>query len=412
MISFAVFSPLVRSAFALLALLLCLNCIGSGVLAVVKKRFRFTAFAFLLFVPSYLLWQIIFDFSLSDKTGNVSQITEIVCSLSRAYWFYTFIVLTVLSAVLLLFNLKYDRTYITPGAIKTYLDKMPCGVCCWRENGRVLFSNICMNELCVSITNGALLNGNQFRDALGDGIQKVNGRVWRFLSREINVDGETLYEMIASDITAEYSKTETLEKDKAELSRLNDELREYYLSIDESVKRQEILQAKMNIHDEMNRLMLSTVSADKNDAVALDNIFSLWEQNALLLCMETDGRANIRQTDALDSLAKALGISVIWNGALPDSLNDKQNELFYFTAQEALINAVKHAGAKTFEISFEQSDSSLICRFSNDGKLPDGEVRFEGGLKNICLLAENHGATVHAETDKKFTLILKYHPIG
>jgi len=412
MISYSDLSPLVRSVFALWVLLLCLNCIGNGVLAAVKKRFHFTVFAFLLFVPSFLFWQIIFDFSLSAKIGSVASITEALCSLSWAYWLCAFVLLSVLSAFLLWLNLKYDRTYITPGAIKTYLDKMPCGVCCWRENGRVLFSNICMNELCVSITNGALLNGKQFHDAVKDGIKSVNGKVWRFSSREINVDGETLYEMIASDITAEYSKTEALEKDKTELSRLNNELREYYSSIDESVKRQEILQAKMNIHDEMNRLMLSTVATDKDDSKALDSIFLLWEKNALLLCMETDVKANIRQTEELDSLAKALDVSVVWNKKLPDFLDDNQKELFFFTAQEALINAVKHAQAKTFKITFEQTDGSLICKFSNDGKLPDGDVRFEGGLANIRLLAEKNDATVYAETDKKFTLILKYHPIG
>ena len=412
MIPFDSLSPLCRSVFALWALLLCLACIGSGVLTIVKKRLRYTAVALALFVPSFVLWQIVFDYSLSLKTGTVSPLTPAAASVLWLYWLAVLVLLTVFSALLLLMNLRYDKNFITPGAIKTYLDKMPCGVCCWRENGRVLFSNICMNELCVAVTKGALLNGNQFHDAVKDGLKSVDGKVWRFSSREISVDGETLYEMIASDITAEYSKTQALERDKAELSRLNSELREYYMSIDESVKRQEILQAKMNIHDEMNRLMLSTVAADSDDSQALDRIFSLWEQNALLLCMETDGNAYVQQTDALDSLAKALGTELFWNGNLPDILDKKQKELFFFTAQEALINAVKHAQAKRFEISFEQDGTWLVCRFSNDGKLPEGEVHFEGGLANIRRLAEKQYASVYTEIGEKFTLVLKYQPNG
>jgi hypothetical protein len=410
--SFITLSPLARSAFALWALLLCLICIGSGMLSVVKKRFRLTLFALVLFVPSFVLWQIVFDYSLFFKTGTFSRLTQTAGSVSWINWLVCLVLLTAFSAILFWFNIKYDKTYITPGAIKLYLDKMPCGVCCWRENGRVLFSNICMNELCVAITKSALLNGNQFCDAVKDGIKSVDGKVWRFSSREITVDGETLYEMIASDITAEYSKTEALERDKTELSRLNSELREYYMSIDESVKRQEILQAKMNIHDEMNRLMLSTVAADSDDSQALDRIFSLWEQNALLLCMETDSNANVQQADALDSLAKALGIEIVRDEDLPDILNEKQKELFFFTAQEALINAVKHAQAKRLEISFERTDGSLVCRFSNDGKLPEGEVHFEGGLANIRLLAEKQNASVYTEIGEKFTLVLKYQPNG
>jgi len=412
MMSFATLYALSRAFIALWALLLCLVNAASSVIATIRKRYFYTIFSVILFAPVYLLWQTAFDFSLSLKSGVCADLTGKLCSLPVIYWIAALAVFSLATVILFSLNIRYDRTYITSGTIKTYLDRIPCGICCWRGNGRVLFSNICMNELCVAVTKGALLNGNQFHDAVKDGIKSVDGKVWRFSSREITVDGETLYEMIASDLTAEYSKTQALERDKAELSRLNSELREYYMSIDESVKRQEILQAKMNIHDEMNRLMLSTVAADSDDSQALDRIFSLWEQNALLLCMETDGNVYVQQTDALDSLAKALGTELFWNGNLPDILDKKQKELFFFTAQEALINAVKHAQAKRFEISFEKDGTSLVCRFSNDGKLPEGEVHFEGGLANIRRLAEKQNASVYTEIGEKFTLVLKYRPNG
>ena len=411
MIVFEMLSAGIRSLLALWALLLCLALIGSAVLSAVKKRLNFTVFSALFFAASYYLWQVIFDYSLSAKTHTVAPIAKALCSINYIYWLAAFILLTFAATLLLVLNIRYDKNYITPGAIKLFLDKMPCGVCCWRENGRVLFSNICMNELCEKITDNALLNGNQFHDAVKDGIKIVDGKVWRFVTREMDFNGEMLFETVASDITAEYAKTDALERDKAELSRLNSELRQYYLSIDESVKRQEILQAKMNIHDEMNRLMLSTAAVDKDDSQALDRIFSLWEQNALLLCMQTDITSDGREEGCLNALASGLAVSLEWDGVLPDSLSEKEKELFYFTAQEALINAVKHAQAQKMKITFEKTDNSLVCRFANDGKLPQGEVRFEGGLKNLSRLAEKQGAKVFAETGEEFCLILKYQPI-
>ncbi|MBR3148872.1 MAG: hypothetical protein IKF64_01780 [Eubacterium sp.] len=408
MILFDMLSPLLRAFFALLALLLCLTNIGSGVLAAIKRHVSFMAFALVLFAPAYVLWQVIFDFSLFGKSEKATEITSALCAIGVAYWIAAFVLLTIASALLLWRNIRYDKTFITPSTIKLYLDKMPCGICCWRDNGRVLFSNICMNELCLAITDAPLLNGNHFQNAVNDGIMTVDEKVWRFASREIEMDGEPLYEMIASDITTEYAKTAALEKDKAELSRLKGELWNYYLSIDESVQRQEILQAKMNIHDEMNRLMLSTVAADKNDTKALDDIFSLWEQNALLLCMEADKKTNQQQTEAIDSLAKALGVRLIWRGELPSTLSDKQKELFFFVAQEAVVNAVKHAQAKELEISIEQQGGNMLCRFTNDGKMPDGEVSFEGGLANIALLAKKQGAEIFTEIGESFTLILQF----
>lgn len=411
MIPFEMLSAGIRSLLALWALLLCLALIGSAVLSAVKKRLNFTVFSALFFAASYYLWQVIFDYSLSAKTNTVAPTAKALCSINYIYWLAAFILLTFAATLLLVLNIRYDKNYITPGAIKLFLDKMPCGVCCWRENGRVLFSNICMNELCEKITDNALLNGNQFHDAVKDGIKIVDGKVWRFVTREMDFNGEMLFETVASDITAEYAKTDALERDKAELSRLNSELRQYYLSIDESVKRQEILQAKMNIHDEMNRLMLSTVAVDKDDSQALDRIFSLWEQNALLLCMQTDITSDGREEGCLNALASGLAVSLEWDGVLPDTLSEKEKELFYFTAQEALVNAVKHAQAQKMKINFEKTDNSLVCRFANDGKLPEGEVRFEGGLKNLSRLAEKQGAKVFAETGEEFCLILKYQPI-
>lgn len=412
MMTFDMLSALVRALFALWALMLCVLNIGNAVLAVVRKRFRFSACALVLFAPAYFLWQVIFDFSLFGNTGNAAAVTASVCGIGAAYWLTAFVLLTAAALLLMRQNVRYGKNFITPGTIKLYLDEIPCGICCWRENGRVLFSNIRMNELCLAVTGKPLLSGNDFYAAVNDGILTVEGKVWRFARREIESDGEKLYEMIASDITAEYAKTEALEKDKAELSRLNAELHEYYLSIDETVKRREILQAKMNIHDEMNRLMLLTVAADKENNEALDGIFALWEKNALLLCMEADKKTSAQQAYSLDSLSDALGISLLWNGELPEYLNEKQKELFFFAAQEAVVNAVKHAQADKMEIIFEKNGNTPLCRFKNNGNIPFGEVRFEGGLANIARLAEQQGATVFTEIGEEFALVLKYPPIG
>ena len=330
-------------------------------------------------------------------------------------WLLAFVLLTAASAVLFLRNLRFDRTFLTPGTIKIFLDGLPCGVCCWQESGRVLFSNVCMNRLCAAVTDGPLLNGNQFREAVSAGILTLNGTVWRFSCREMVLDGERLQEMIASDVTVEYAKTLTLERDRAELARLNEQLRSYYLSIDEVVSRQEVLQAKVNIHDEINRLMLSTTAADAGDEEELDRVFSLWEQNALLLCMEAGSDRDTRAIDSLERLAAALRLRLVWQGELPKALPERQRSLFFSAAQEVMANAVKHAAAMTVTLSFDESETALCCRFSNDGKAPFGPVSFTGGLRNLSLLAEQQGASVSVSAENGFTLSLcfpKHQPNG
>ena len=113
----------------------------------------------------------------------------------------------------------------------------------------------------------------------------------------------------------------------------------------------------------MNRLMLSTTAAGGEDPAALDRIFSLWEKNALLLCMEADRAGDPGDAESLETLAAALKLRLVWRGALPESLSEAQRELFFYAAREALANAVKHAGAKELELFFDETETQLFCRF-------------------------------------------------
>ncbi|MBO4534867.1 MAG: hypothetical protein J5755_02890 [Clostridia bacterium] len=408
MTSFDTLSALARAFFALWALLLCLACIGNVLLPLWRKRFLFSVLALVLLAPAYLIWQVIFDIALKGRLGiPVSSITLATGGVAWVWWLVTMLVLTAATVLLLVFNIRYERRHITLASVKQYLDKLPSGVCCWKDNGRVLFANMRINDLCVAITDGQLLNGNAFGDAVADKILTVDGRSWRFAVQDITVGKEQLHEMIATDVTSELAKAQALQEDKAELSRLNRELKEYNRTIDETVRRQEILQAKVNIHDEMNKLMLSTVAA-ASDQAALDKIFSLWEQNALLLCMQADGAEDKKAVDSVERLAAALKIRLVWREALPSTLSEPQRDLFLSAAQEAVANAAKHAEAKEIVISFEETDGRLVCRLTNDGLLPQGAVTYTGGLLNLALLADKQGAIVETTVDDRFTLALVF----
>ena len=136
-VTFEMLSAGLRSVFALWTLLICLALIGSSVLSATKKRFGFVLASSVPFAAAYYLWQVIFDFSLIAKAHTPSFVTVKLCALPVAYWLAACLALTAASVILLSLDIRYDRNYITPGAIKLFLDKMPCGVCCWRGNGRV-----------------------------------------------------------------------------------------------------------------------------------------------------------------------------------------------------------------------------------------------------------------------------------
>ena len=407
MTSFTALSEFSRSLFSLWAFALCLLCVFSTVFSVVQKRYRFAVLSLPPFLCAYFLWQVIFDLHLSGKTVKAVEVSRKAGDLPWLFFELSLTVITLASFFILISVIRYGKRSVTPTAVKHCLDKMPCGVCVWQDGGRVLFSNICMNRLCVAVTGDPLLSGDQFYKAVSGGIVTAEKKRWRFTCRDVILDGERLHEMIASDITAEYAKTQMLQRDKAELSRLNSELKAYTSSIDDTVRRQEILQAKVDIHDEMNRLMLLTAAEGENSA-SPDDIFSLWEQNALLLCMQAGDTADIKSASRIEKLAESLKIRLVWQGNLPAELTDKQKSLFFSAAQEAIANAAKHARAERMNITFTKTDSCIFCEFVNDGEIPEGEVRFAGGLHNLLVLAKKQGVLISADSKEKFTLTVRF----
>ena len=152
--------------------------------------------------------------------------------------------------------------------------------------------------------------------------------------------------------------------------------------------------------------MLSTMAVENDNPSELDNIFSLWEQNALLLCMEAEKTSETKEETSLDNLAKALKVNLIWDGNGLEELSKKQKELFYSAAQEAIINAVKHAGAKTMKISFAKEKDRICCNFTNDGMIENKNISFSGGLGNLARLGEQQNATLSVNVENEFILSL------
>ena len=203
-------SELTRSLFSLWTFTLCLIGIFSIVRSVALKRFRFAAFALLPFGCSYFLWQVMFDLHLFGDTGAAAAVSRKLGALPWIGLLLALFVITPAAIVNLSAVIRYGKRSVTPDAVKLCLDWIPCGVCCFGDDGRVLFSNVCMNRLCIAATGSLLQNGNQFYDAVGDSILTSEGRRWRFVRREPRLDGERLHELTASDVTAEYAKTEAV----------------------------------------------------------------------------------------------------------------------------------------------------------------------------------------------------------
>ena len=401
-------SALATSLFSLWTLILCVLFLFGGARAALLKRPGSALGSLAGLLGSFFLWQTLFDVQLFGASPAAAAVSRRLCALPAAVWASALAVLTMAAAGVLLALSRREKRSVTPAAVKQCLDSIPCGVGIFDDDGRVLFSNVCMNRLSVALTGERLLDGRRFAVQTAGRVLTVEGRRWRFRDRSLTLGKTPVHELIAADVTEEYAGIEALRNEQASLTRLNRALKSYTLGIDETVRRQEILQAKVNIHDEMNRLMLSTAAVEQGNVAGKNEIFSLWAQNALLLCMDADETAAQRDLGELEALASALRIRLVFNADVPPSLTEEQVGLFLSAASEALANAAKHAGAGTMEISFSETPEQTVCAFASDGRPPAGEVRFTGGLYNLSVLAENQGARVEARVEEGFTLLLLF----
>jgi len=79
------------------------------------------------------------------------------------------------------------------------------------------------------------------------------------------------------------------------------------------------------------------------------------------------------------------------------SLTNEQQEEFFFIAQEALNNTLRHAHAKSVEINLKQTKKRIILEIKDDGLGFDTENYKQGGigLRSMCERSDKIGATLN-----------------
>lgn len=408
MISFSALSILPRNFICFWAIVLIAGFLISAILSVEQKRYAMvlvdTAAAFLL----YFLMEICRGISVGKLGGPSYPLAEAAGTAP----FGLYPLLLALLSLLCVFRLKsclgYARAHITPMAVKEAVDQNPAGICCYRKNGQVILANHRMQELAFAITGRWLLNGCEFYEALGHRhlIELPDKSVIRFSHRLFLLASEPCYELLAEDITELYRRSEALQKETQRLAAQNRIMKEYSKTIDETVRRQEVLNTKIRIHDEMNRLLLATEKSIRSGNPAeQESVQKTWQKNILLLCMEGDSQVKNNALADLDALAAVIGIRLVYD-RVPQTKNAEALLLFSQAAEEAMTNAVKHAGASSLHINVLEEADRLTVTFTNDGSGPVGPVMEGGGLTALRRRLEKAGGTMGIDSSAGFALTL------
>ncbi|MBQ7992640.1 MAG: hypothetical protein IJ252_06395 [Solobacterium sp.] len=368
-----------------------------------EKRIRFLVGHFILgFIVFYLLMVDSYWWDLGQKAGDLPEIIVPFCRLPVML----VIVYEIVTAAGLLFVffdlLGYRKNHPSSGSIKETMDLLPVGVMFGKPEGSVVFSNLTMNRVMRALLGKDASDLNDVRKTafidkesskrdvtLPDG----NG-VWQLEQHILNVEEETYVQLTAVDVTKQTAIVKELEEKNSKLRELQMRLSIYNRQADRIIIAQELLTARMAVHNELGNVLLESRHYMK-DPSSFDEeklLQALKNTNTYLLKeYEEDDTESDPLVEALDT-ADAIGVDVTITGVIPSE--DPYRMILAAAIKECASNTIKHADGDSLLVDVQTSETEIIFTLCGNGRQPEKEVRETGGLLSLRTLVENKKGTM------------------
>lgn len=385
---------------------------------------RYLFFAMVLTAETMFLLQGIVDVNYQlNNMRSLSYCAGVIGNLPYGVVIFCMSFIAVAEVVFFYALWHRKKTMLTSGAIKESLDALPDGVCFFDTDGQPLLVNIQMNRLCGEFFHTEILNVWSFLMQLKDRRIKVSGKimhhyptmvvssddgkVWEFRRNTLIIGSSLIYELVAYDITRQYQLSRELEKRNQKLGEINERLRIYSQEVERITAEQEILTAKMQVHDNVGRSLLafraylSQTEKERNK----ESLLFLWKSTIALLRNEAVPAVHSSDWELLLKAAKAVDVTIVRNGELPP--NGKEREILIGAIHECLTNTVKHANGNQLFLSIRSSDTMIVSELTNNGIPPIDEIQETGGLRNLRCTVEAAGGRMTVESSPGFVLRLE-----
>ena len=347
-------------------------------------------------------------------SGNNENILELFKDMPYIVYLVINIVSTIIIIIMFVLLYMWDKNNLSAFSLQQAYDKSDEGILYFDDNGLCLLINKKMHEIGWLILGEQISNGFDFYNKVNNKTITLNdGRIFKFVSyesiiKDINTifskeKNRHVYQLIGYDVTELEKKNEELRVDNKRLEIQNKALKEYNQNMQHIIHDNEILSAKIQIHDEMNSLILKTsYLIDNDNETERINILNKWKSNIILLLKEaSEENDDIEIINDLETLGKAFGIKVTINN-LELIKNEKISKLFIKKSKECLINVAKHSNAKELKINVTKENDNFILEFINSNNKNKKEIIFGGGLKEIQRQVEELHGKISVNNEDNF----------
>ena len=300
--------------------------------------------------------------------------------------------------------LRYRKNHVTPDSVKQAMDLLPVGIAFGDADGTVLFRNLVMDRLSAALTGKLFTDWHAFMAAAGGEKVSAEGRVWQIRLSE--TPGSSVQQFTATDITGQAGILNDLQAKNRKLRDIRLRLKIYNRQAERIVIAQELLTARMTVHDMLGSVLLESRHS-MNDPASIDEellLQALRNANTYLLReYEGDDTAVDPLTEAVGT-ARAIGVKTDLTGVPP--AEDGPREVLAAAVRECAANCVKHAEGDRLQVDARRTDAGYTFTLCSNGRPPSGPVRETGGLLSLRTLVENRRGVMRVEDTPAFRLVI------
>lgn len=312
---------------------------------------------------------------------------------------------------------KKRLSSLTAMSVKEAIAELPVGLCFYDETGRILLLNEQVAKDCAELTGEPLYDGNAFwaKISVGDVaegvsvthsegsviVERADGRVTLCKRIVHDFGGKTVYELCGTDISREFALKKEIELKNENLRKMNLRLKKYGEIVTEVTREKEILAARIKVHGNLGSLILRTKKEITQGGYDRAALTSAWN-DVLSLIFAPDGDECDKFAEA-EKTAANVGVRIFYNGKRPKK-GSQAEKIFAGAVSECVTNTARHADGDELYVKITENDDEYAVTLTNNGKLPEGEIKEGGGLSSLRTMTENAGGRMTISLAPEFTL--------
>lgn len=293
---------------------------------------------------------------------------------------------------------KYiKKEKINQFSIKKVIDSSDFGILVLKGNKSVLINNTMyaiLNKLNIRTNYIANIIKQSEEQMEGNYVVKVEEKYYLFI---INQN-----EVIAFDITEEYSLKKELDEQNEKIKLNNKELVSSMENIEKLEKEKNLLKIKNKYHDLLGQnlsVLQQYLNKEEINQENFDEIKFMIKKMFIDIEDTEDSNTNLQN---LIKIHQNNGTNIIIKGKLPE--NEKQAKVFFEIIREATTNAIKHAESSKIFVEIKETLEKTNMVITNDGKKPNEFITENEGIKGMRRKVEEIKGYFYVSTVPEFSV--------